>query len=75
MIKVKIILNKKIQLGLCQIANMYSCTTEKPSISSVPFKLKNRDKIDLDARNPNLKKSSDRDFRATAQPKNYHVGL
>ena len=32
MIKVKIILNKKIQLGLCQIANMYFCTTEKLSI-------------------------------------------
>ena len=31
-----------------------------------PFKLKNHDKIYLDATNPNLKKVSDRDFRATA---------
>ena len=31
-----------------------------------PFKSKNRDKIDLDATNPNLKKGSDRDFWATA---------
>ena len=31
-----------------------------------PFKSKNRDKIDLNAPNPNLKKDSDRDFRATA---------
>ena len=36
-------------------------------MSSVkPFKSKSRDKIDLDATNPNLKKGSDRDFRATA---------
>ena len=27
-----------------------------------PFKSKNRDKIDLDAPNPNLKKGCDRDF-------------
>ena len=33
------------------------------SICSVkPFKSKNRDKIDLDPQNPNLKKSCDRDF-------------
>ena len=32
-----------------------------------PFKSKNRDKIDLDAPNPNLKKGCDRDFRATAK--------
>ena len=31
-----------------------------------PFKSKNRDKIDLDAQIPNLKKGSDRDFLATA---------
>ena len=30
------------------------------------FKSKNRDKIDIDAPNPNLKKGSDRDFQATA---------
>ena len=36
-------------------------------ISSVkPFKSKNRDKMDLDAPNPNLKKGYDRDFFATA---------
>ena len=40
-----------------------------------PFKSKNRDKIYLDAPNPNLKKGSDRDFRATAFPTNYYVGL
>jgi len=32
------------------------------------FKSKNRDKIYRDAPNPDLKKGSDRDFRATAQP-------
>ena len=31
-------------------------------ISVKPFKSKNRDKIDLDASNPNLKKGCDRDF-------------
>ena len=31
-----------------------------------PFKSKNRDKIDLNAPNPNLKKGCDRDFFATA---------
>ena len=31
-----------------------------------PFKSENRDKIDLDAPNPNLKKGCDRDFFATA---------
>ena len=35
-------------------------------ISVKPFKSKNRDKIYLDAPNPNLKKGCDRDFRATA---------
>ena len=36
-------------------------------IASVkPFKSKNRDKIYLDAPNPNLKKGCDRDFFATA---------
>ena len=30
-----------------------------------PFKSKNCDKIDLDAKNPNLKKGFDKDFRAT----------
>ena len=37
--------------------------TSSYSISSVkPFKSKNRDKIYLDAPNPNLKKGCDRDF-------------
>ena len=36
------------------------------SCSVKPFKSKNRDKIDLDVTNPNLKKGSDRDNRATA---------
>ena len=40
-----------------------------------PFKSKNRDKIDMDATNPNLKKGSDRDFWATAEPMNYYVVL
>jgi len=40
-----------------------------------PFKSKNRDKIFLDAKNPNLKKGCDRDFRATAQPMDYYVCL
>jgi len=31
-------------------------------VSVKPFKSKNRDKIDLDAPNRNLKKGSDRDF-------------
>ena len=31
-----------------------------------PFESESRDKIDLDAQNPNMKKGSDRDFRATA---------
>ena len=31
-----------------------------PSVK--PFKSKNRDKIDLDATNPNLKKGSDKQF-------------
>ena len=45
-------------------------------MSSVkPFKSKNRDKIYLDATNPNLKKGCDTDFRATALPINYYVGL
>ena len=44
-------------------------------ISVKPFKSKNRDKIDLGAPNPNLKKGSDRDFRATVKPINYYVGL
>ena len=35
---------------------IYNMTSVKP------FKSKNRDKIDLDAPNPNLKKSCDRDF-------------
>ena len=35
-------------------------------ISVKPFKLRNHDKIDLDAPNPNLKKGSDRDFQVTA---------
>jgi len=34
-------------------------------VSVKPFKSKNSDKIDLDAPNPNLKKGSDRDSRAT----------
>ena len=36
----------------------------KTSVKSL--KSKNRDKINLDAPNPNLKKGCDRDFRATA---------
>ena len=37
------------------------------AIGSVkPFKSKNRDIIDLDATNPNLKKGSDRNLQATA---------
>ena len=42
-----------------------------PSVK--PFKSKNRDKIYLDAPNPNLKKGCDRDFQATAQPMDYYV--
>ena len=38
----------------------------KTMISVKPLKSKNRDKIDLDAPNPNLKKGCDRDFFATA---------
>ena len=47
-------------------------------MSSVkPFKSKNRDKVILDAPNPNLKgcDTYGRDFRATAQPINYYVGF
>ena len=45
-------------------------------MSSVkPFKSKNRDKIYLDASNPNLKKTCDRDFRATALPMNLNYEL
>ena len=52
----------------------YTGKNSSLSMTSVkPFKLKNRDKNDLDA--PNLKKGSDRDFRATAYPVNYYVGL
>ena len=40
-----------------------------------PFKSKNRDKIYLNALNPILKKVCDRNFRATAQPMDYDVGL
>ena len=36
---------------------------------------KNRDIIDLDATNPNLLKSCDRDSRATIQSTNYYVDL
>ena len=36
-----------------------------------PFKSKNRDKIDLDAPNPNLKKGCDRDF--LRQPNLYNI--
>ena len=35
-------------------------------LSVKPFKSKNRDKIDLDAPNPNRKEGCDRDFWATA---------
>ena len=35
-------------------------------VSVKPIKSKNRDKIDLVARNPNLIKGSDGDFQATA---------
>ena len=40
-----------------------------------PFKSKNRDKIYLEAPEPNLKKGCDGDFRATALPMNYYVCL
>ena len=36
---------------------------------------KNRDIIDLDATNPNLLKSCDRDSRVTTQSTNYYVDL
>ena len=43
-----------------------NCITCYVIYSVKPFKSKNRDKIDLDATNRNLKKGCDRDFRATA---------
>ena len=40
----------------------YIMILENLMVSMKPFKSKNRDKIDLDAPNPNLKKGCDRDF-------------
>ena len=53
------------------VATFINAKTLPPYRSNImfsvkPFKSKNRDKIDLDAPNPNLKKGCDRDFFATA---------
>ena len=67
------------EVGFKSVQNDHSISTPRPvlramlkmtfsySMASVkPFKSKNRDKIYLDAPNPNLKKGCDRDFLATA---------
>ena len=46
----------------CELQEMQPRMNRIPMISVKPFKLKNRDKIDVDAPNPNLKKGCDRDF-------------
>ena len=43
-------------MTVSDVQNSFEMTSVKP------FKSKNRDKIDLDAPNPNLKKGCDRDF-------------
>ena len=44
-------------------------------VSVKPFKSKNRDKIDLDAPNPNLKKGCDRDFLRQGLTLKYYMVL
>ena len=59
-----------VQLGLCAFRKGQMEDAHQVNYSNIisvkPFKSKNRDKIYLGAPNPNLKKGSDRDFRATA---------